>query len=1069
MSCSAYGLDITNLVPANYQVAPLEPGTNYYWDQSHTITAIPKALAGGTLIRTRSSDAINLNLIFRFNSDVRSQVYVCYDSRPTAPSWLSGWVATDMVVGVSGTPSTYKVYSKRFQSGTVELSPNQADTMYFVVVKESLPKLPRYGWVLLSYDMPYLREVIKAAPEYDVNALQISHDIIMNTWEVLEQPTRQANINELINLAHAYGVTEVTLWTHEVCTRGIPQDCLAPPGHVATGHADGNNPDMWAWIRGRYAALFQACPEADGIILTLSEVDDNVYEHYGDGNPGLPPGTNVSFKHDGYTQQQSVAMIVDNLQQVLAPLGKILYVRSWQPGFTGWDKWAMPVIRDGVLLNGDTSVWFSNKNCVGDWEDMDNPEPLIGTLQPDFNEMVEFDAGFEYFGKGETTACLTSYFKYHWNRALSLGVKGAIARIDRTNNFSYYRSNRVNLHGFKEVIANPDVNPLAANLAWCQQQFPPEAAADIAAYYDNPDTELDGDTRYMTWEAYYPQLSPIDRDEALDIAYTALRRVVNHRTALMSQTTLNTRQGVNDYTTLWNGIMTAVVKLGGTVPDFIPPSVPYNVQAEGISPTNISITWLPSADNVGVTGYRIYRNGELIGTSGSTNYVDARLAPLTTYSYTVSAYDAFDNHSALSSPRAVATTLSGTDLIAPSVPTDVVASAGASMISASLTWSASSDNIGVVAYKVRRNGVVVGSSVVTSFMDVGLTRDTIYTYTVAACDAAGNLSAQSLPSATTTLPEITTSDTVNITNLVPSKYEVTSFDVGTRTFVDRTYTIQTMPDKYRGYRGIQTANDDKDKTTLDFHFTISHAAEIYVVLRSSLSPIPGGALDGFRYTGDVIYTSDLNPAYNVWRKTYPAGVVSLGPKPGAGNNESMYFVLLRAADAEAPSVPTDVEAAYQSSSSICITWAASTDNVGVVGYRVYRNGVFVGAAAGTDYTDGGLTPGTTYSYTVAAFDGSGNLSAQSNSSVQATIPVQQISHAKKMPDSTPIVGMDAKVITAVFGTSLYIAEPDRSSGIKVVPTQMPTGFSVGQIVDVSGILDTEKGERFIGGAAVVIR
>jgi cellulose 1,4-beta-cellobiosidase len=65
-------------------------------------------------------------------------------------------------------------------------------------------------------------------------------------------------------------------------------------------------------------------------------------------------------------------------------------------------------------------------------------------------------------------------------------------------------------------------------------------------------------------------------------------------------------------------------------------------------------------------------------------------------------------------------------------------------------------------------------------------------------------------------------------------------------------------------------------------------------------------------------------------------------------------------------------------SSAALSWSASTDNVGVAGYRVYRNGVQVGTASGTTFTDTGLSAATQYTYTVAAYDAAGNVSAQSS-------------------------------------------------------------------------------------------
>src|SRR5262249_49913630 len=74
-----------------------------------------------------------------------------------------------------------------------------------------------------------------------------------------------------------------------------------------------------------------------------------------------------------------------------------------------------------------------------------------------------------------------------------------------------------------------------------------------------------------------------------------------------------------------------------------------------------------------------------------------------------------------------------------------------------------------------------------------------------------------------------------------------------------------------------------------------------------------------------------------------------------------------------------------SSTQISHTWNASTDNVGVTGYQVFRNGVQVGTSAANSYSDTGLTASTTYTYAVSAFDAAGNASAQSNTSSATTL------------------------------------------------------------------------------------
>ena len=88
-------------------------------------------------------------------------------------------------------------------------------------------------------------------------------------------------------------------------------------------------------------------------------------------------------------------------------------------------------------------------------------------------------------------------------------------------------------------------------------------------------------------------------------------------------------------------------------------------------------------------------------------------------------------------------------------------------------------------------------------------------------------------------------------------------------------------------------------------------------------------------------------------------------------------------DTTPPSTPSGLKATGTTSSSVSLSWTASTDNVGVTGYNIYRGSTLAGTSTGTTFTDTGLTANTAYSYTVKAFDAAGNLSAASTA-VSAT-------------------------------------------------------------------------------------
>jgi hypothetical protein len=91
-------------------------------------------------------------------------------------------------------------------------------------------------------------------------------------------------------------------------------------------------------------------------------------------------------------------------------------------------------------------------------------------------------------------------------------------------------------------------------------------------------------------------------------------------------------------------------------------------------------------------------------------------------------------------------------------------------------------------------------------------------------------------------------------------------------------------------------------------------------------------------------------------------------------------------DTQTPTVPTNLKATVISSTQIDLSWTASTDNVGVMGYRIYRNGKEIGTSPVPSYENTGLLPSTTYTYRIAAYDDTGNASAKSASAARTTQP-----------------------------------------------------------------------------------
>ena len=81
------------------------------------------------------------------------------------------------------------------------------------------------------------------------------------------------------------------------------------------------------------------------------------------------------------------------------------------------------------------------------------------------------------------------------------------------------------------------------------------------------------------------------------------------------------------------------------------------------------------------------------------------------------------------------------------------------------------------------------------------------------------------------------------------------------------------------------------------------------------------------------------------------------------------------ADTTAPSAPDGLAASALTATSVTLSWKAASDNVSVAGYRIYSSGSVIASTSGTSLPIGGLVPATSYIFTVAAFDGAGNVSA----------------------------------------------------------------------------------------------
>ncbi|WP_147943826.1 glycosyl hydrolase family 18 protein [Microbispora sp. CSR-4] len=184
--------------------------------------------------------------------------------------------------------------------------------------------------------------------------------------------------------------------------------------------------------------------------------------------------------------------------------------------------------------------------------------------------------------------------------------------------------------------------------------------------------------------------------------------------------------------------------IGGSGGDTTAPSVPGDLRVTGTTSSSVSLAWNASTDNVGVTGYQVFRGSQLVTTVTGTTYTDGGLASGTTYSYTVRARDAAGNVSAASAAVS-ATTGAGTGTPGQPGAPSVTGTTGTSI---SLSWGASSG--AVTGYRVYE-GTLQRAQVTGTTATIGsLGACTTHTYTVRAYNSAGESAASAAVTGTTT-------------------------------------------------------------------------------------------------------------------------------------------------------------------------------------------------------------------------------------------------------------------------------------------------------------------------------
>ena len=175
-----------------------------------------------------------------------------------------------------------------------------------------------------------------------------------------------------------------------------------------------------------------------------------------------------------------------------------------------------------------------------------------------------------------------------------------------------------------------------------------------------------------------------------------------------------------------------------TSTDTTPPTVSITDPANNATVSATTTVTASASDNVGVTSVALYIDGVLSTTDNSAPYsfsVNTKALSNATHAFVAKAYDAAGN---VGTSAQITVTVSNTvpDTTPPTVPTGLTLS-NITSSSITLSWSASTDNVGVVGYNIYRNSVKIATTTSSSYANTGLSASTTYVYSVSAYDAAG--------------------------------------------------------------------------------------------------------------------------------------------------------------------------------------------------------------------------------------------------------------------------------------------------------------------------------------------
>lgn len=440
------------------------------------------------------------------------------------------------------------------------------------------------------------------------------------------------------------------------------------------------------------------------------------------------------------------------------------------------------------------------------------------------------------------------------------------------------------------------------------------------------------------------------------------------KTVSPAQTTTYTLTATNSV----GAVVSKVTIVVGAAGDTQPPSAPALNSATVASSTQVDLTWSGSTDNVGVSGYQVLRNGAVIATvsSSTRTYADTGVSGNANYVYSVRAIDAAGNTSQPSNTIQVLTpAVQSGGAQCPAPATDAFTGCYYSNTTLSGTpafvrtdaqinfdWGGNTPDRAVArgSFSVRWQGNFTFAQDLYTF--AALTSDGMRLYIdgTLVMDRWYNQSA---------MQHTTQQSLSKGSHLVAVEYyEATGWSVAHLTWKGGAATVQ--PPVILSFAASPASLTAGQSATL----TWSANGAATLAIDNGVGDVAGASSKTVAPSQTTTYTlTAANAAGSVTSKA----TVTVG----------------MAQDIQPPAAPALLSADPQTSGQIKLVWSASVDNVGIAGYQILRNGAAIGSVmpAALTYVDSGVSPGSSYAYSVKAFDAAANYSGASNV-IQASLP-----------------------------------------------------------------------------------